>query len=247
MKYYQQILAGVFLVTGCIFFLIKGTDLILKDQRSVLYSGPHWKHQGQTLDATEVFNSKFVRIESHTVRTGKGDVVNGWIWIDYHDRVNVLVEDERGVFTVLRQTSYGLGSTSLSVVSGAVALNENPREAAARELLDELGMISHDWFFLGKFRTDANRGGGFVYSFLAKKAVLDKRGRKSPTNELEKREVIRMTARQLSVSVLRGEFGDAKWSNTVALALLRMQTPNSPALSLHDVDMPANQIAGVQV
>ena len=37
-------------------------------------------------------------------------------------------------------------------------------------------MVARELVFLGKFRTDANRGGGFVYSFLAKGSKPVKKG-----------------------------------------------------------------------
>ncbi len=115
--------------------------------------------------------------------------------------------------------------------------SENPHEAAARELLDELSMTADEWIFLGKYRTDVNRGGGFVYSFLARRAKVVKR-EKHATNEIEPKEVVELTQHALTQALLRSDFGEAKWSNTVALALIRLATPNAPQLS---ADTPLNQ------
>lgn len=229
MKYYQQIIAGIALVAMSIFVLIKGTEHIIEGQRdSNAYSGPHWKHVGETMESSEIFNSKYLRLESHTIRTSKGELVNGWMWVDFHDQVNVLAQDMQGIFHLIRQTKYGISKPCLSVVSGFIALNEKPQDAAARELLDELGMVSDEWTFLGKYRTDANRGGGFVHTFLAAKSRPAESNR-LPSNEMEKQEIVQLPLHQLTSAVLRGDFAEAKWSNTVAIALLRMLTPGAPS------------------
>ena len=87
-------------------------------------------------------------MESHTIKNIKGGIINGWMWVDFEDQVNVLVEDARKKFIVIKQEKYGIHGSSLSVVSGAISITEKPVEAAARELLDELQVVcsSHNTF-----------------------------------------------------------------------------------------------------
>eukprot|EP00048_Salpingoeca_helianthica_P004466 m.77072 g.77072 ORF g.77072 m.77072 type:complete len:249 (+) comp13204_c0_seq1:825-1571(+) len=242
LKYYQQILAGSVLVVFAFWFLFRGTAIIQESQRAALpFSGPHWKHKGQTIESSEIFNSKYLRVESHTLRSKTGAVINGWMWVDFLDQVNVLAQNDKGQLLVIRQMKYGVAHASLSVVSGSIAVNEQPSEAAARELHDELGMESTQWTFLGKFRTDANRGGGFVYSFLASNVKPARNSAGRPSNELEAQEIVAMSVKEISDAVLLGQFAEAKWSNTVSLALLRMRTQNPPTLSLDAAKIPLNQ------
>jgi ADP-ribose pyrophosphatase YjhB (NUDIX family) len=238
-KYYPQIIAGSLLVSFAFYVLMRGSEIILESQRSVSFAGPPWNHKGKTVESSVIFHSKYLRVESHTVRTKLGELLSGWMWVDFDDQVNVLVQDNKNNFVVIRQEKYGLPKATLSVVSGAIALNEKPKEAAERELLNELGLISTEWVFLGKFRTDANRGGGFVYSFLATKAKPAPRGVERNKKEVEQQEIIRMTSKGLHRAVMQGDFGEAKWSNTVSLALLRLGGSDAPIIPL--VDVPANQ------
>lgn len=240
MKYYQQILAGLALVAVCVYLLIIGTNAILEGQRSIPFMGPHWKNEGRTLESHEVFNSRYLRVESHSIRTSKGEVINGWMWVDFQDQVNVFVQTADGQVAVIWQIKYGVSKPTLSVVSGAIALNEQPLEAAARELLDELGMVSNNWRFLGKYRQDVSRGGGHVYSFLARNAS-PKPGHVPSNSELEKQEVRFMSLSEVTNAVLKGDFADAKWSNTAALALLALHTPSAKPLPMDEVSTPLNQ------
>jgi ADP-ribose pyrophosphatase YjhB (NUDIX family) len=242
LKYYQQIIAGTVLVAFAFWVLFRGTAIIQASQLAAMpFSGPHWKHKSQTLESSEVFNSKYLRVESHTLRSKAGAIINGWMWVDFLDQVNVLAQNGKGQYLVIRQTKYGVAHPSLSVVAGSIAVNEQPSEAAARELHDELGMESREWTFLGKYRTDANRGGGFVYSFLASNVQPTPGGTKFPSNELEPQEVVTLSAKEISDAVLEGQFAEAKWCNTVALALLRAKTDKPPTLSLDAAKIPLNQ------
>jgi 8-oxo-dGTP pyrophosphatase MutT (NUDIX family) len=91
-----------------------------------------------------------------------------------HDRVNVLAEiggDEHtvGDFQVVRQKKYALETTSLAVVGGIVEQGDADVESAARrELREELGLVTEKLVPLGRYRTDSNRGAGWVNSFLAR-------------------------------------------------------------------------------
>ena len=241
MKYYQQAIAGTALVTVALYVLYKGTEIIQESQNTVPFSGPHWKHKDKTVESSELFNSKYLRLESHTVRSRAG-LINGWIWVDFHDQINVLARGANGKFYVLRQVKYGLPGPSLSVVCSAIAPNEQPRSVAERELLDELGMVASKWIFLGKFRTDSNRGGGFVYSFLALDVVRKGSGALPlSANELETQEVIEMNHVELMRALLGNEFAEAKWANTVAMGLLHLSTKNAPSLPLSAAETPLNQ------
>ena len=112
---------------------------------------------------------------------GAATVVDDWLWIDYHDRINVLVEappppnrlgrDGGGTrtntreFVVLEQVKYALNTPSLAVVGGIVGRHEDASVAARREVFEELSIECDTWTALGGpegFRTDVNRGMGWV-------------------------------------------------------------------------------------
>jgi len=126
--------------------------------------------------------SKFLKVQQHRVRVKSEDedgevaeeIVEDWLWIDYHDRVNVLVEaprnrvnrtdfDEDGEegrrFYVFEQTKYALeGRQSLAIVGGIVEPGEVPESAARREVAEELDATTClRYQFLGRYRTDVNR------------------------------------------------------------------------------------------
>lgn len=83
-----------------------------------------------------------------------------------------------------------------------------------------------DWTFLGKYRTAANRGGGFIYTYFLKNAVpiLDGGGTAdfqiSGDDEAQKIEFL--TLEEVKTELFNGNFQEIKWAATIALALLQL-------------------------
>ena len=177
--------------------------------------------------------SKFLKLSQHSVKfPGTSKVMDDWLWIDYHDRINVLVEDEtkpgeERQFLVFEQTKYALeGKTSLAIIGGIIEPGEDPESAARREVDEEMnGLQCENFHFLGRYRTDVNRGMGWLNSFLATECS---RGPKHKhialANEVGAADTERQDLKTISLTQLReaarkGQFLEVQWSATVALAL----------------------------
>lgn len=161
-------------------------------------------------------------------------MIDDWLFINYHDRINVLVEDPTSEkdgetkFLIFRQTKYALeGRLSLAIVGGIIEPNENAIHAASREVNEEMG-LDCQFEFLGRFRTDVNRGMGWVNSFIGhscKSKPIRKNADGNPIEEVgapdsEKQNIISMTKEEVLKNVIKGEFLEVQWSNTVSLAML---------------------------
>ena len=185
-------------------------------------------------------SSKWMRISRHTVRIpSNGDIVDDWLWVDYHDRVNVLVEDEQTDdggerrFLVFRQSKYALeGKNSLAVVGGIIEPGETAIDAARREVDEEMGMNCERVLPLGRFRTDVNRGMGWVNSFVAMKCTRRSGARKFQPIEhgdevgaadTEHQSLRSLTLTEITDAARKGQFLEVQWSNTVSLALLNSE------------------------
>jgi ADP-ribose pyrophosphatase YjhB (NUDIX family) len=184
-----------------------------------------------------------MKIQQHTVKFPESNfVIDDWLWIDYHDRINVLVEAERATppnqkeksFLIFEQTKYALeGRTSKAIIGGIIEPGEEPEQAARREVEEEMGGLQcNNFYFLGRYRTDVNRGMGWLNSFLAtdcsrnisnhkneneKYKMSDQEEVGAPDQERQDLKTITLT--QLREAARRGEFLEVQWSATVALAL----------------------------
>jgi ADP-ribose pyrophosphatase len=64
----------------------------------------------------------------------------------------------------------GARQVTLALPSGYVDANEDPMQAAQRELHEETGYEASSWSSLGRFIVDGNRGCGTAHLFLAQDA-----------------------------------------------------------------------------
>lgn len=63
--------------------------------------------------------------------------------------ITVIAVDDREIVYLTQEFHYAVGRVTLEGVSGGIEVGETPRDAAARELLEELGIIAQSWTHLG--------------------------------------------------------------------------------------------------
>ena len=182
-----------------------------------------------------------MRVAQHHVRMmddnkQQPNIIDDWLWIDYHDRINVLVQDPKSSadnpsFLILKQTKYALLSKeSLAVIGGIIEPGEEPLDAAKREVEEELQVICNSWTHLGRYRTDVNRGMGWVNPYLARDCSFFKQevgsdvaqNNEVGAHDMEKQNVQSLTLIEVKAGVMNQQFVEVQWSNTVALALLHL-------------------------
>ncbi len=203
------------------------------------YNGKKYSSPSQTVGkGLCLVESKWMQVMQHTVKVdpeNNDKVIDDWLFIDYHDRVNVLVQDptssnEDPSFLVFRQTKYALGGReSLAVIGGIIEPKEDSEAAASREVMEEMGLVCK-FQHLGTFQTDVNRGMGSVHSYLAKDCRKEKEGEEDAMDaadevgkpDTERQDVICMNLVDLRTSAMAGKFLEVQWSNTVSLALLHL-------------------------
>ena len=92
------------------------------------------------------------------------------------------------------------------------------------------------WTYLGRYRTMANRGGGFVYSYLLDGAVAVREGGgtgdgggegggmyQGRVGDGEAQEVLHLDEAEVEAALLGGEFQEVKWAATMSLALMHLR------------------------
>mmetsp|Transcript_16011 Transcript_16011/g.20324 ORF Transcript_16011/g.20324 Transcript_16011/m.20324 type:complete len:261 (-) Transcript_16011:78-860(-) len=244
MKHYTPFI--VLIAVSSFILLSSSTSSLLKFNPSTTndcsisfgeYHGHKYKSVGTVGEGKCLVQSRWMQVMQHKVQLDDQTQIDDWLFIDYHDRINVLVEDPTHVkgngetqFLIFRQTKYALeGRQSLAIVGGIIEPGEEAYDAAQREVHEELGLFCK-LTSLGRFRTDVNRGMGWVNSFIAhdcEKKNIDSTAKDSinPSEEVgvadtERQDVISMTLSDVKKNVQLGKFLEVQWSNTVALAML---------------------------
>uniref|UniRef100_A0A7S3DRH8 Nudix hydrolase domain-containing protein n=1 Tax=Entomoneis paludosa TaxID=265537 RepID=A0A7S3DRH8_9STRA len=172
-------------------------------------------------------NSKFMKVSLHKVKLpGTDQIIDDWLWVDYHDRINVLAQTTENEFLVFEQTKYALeGRSSLAIVGGIVEPQEDPHETARREVDEELLQTCQEFHFLGRYRTDVNRGVGWLNSFLATGCTTHQHAEVvQDEGQVGKADTEEQILKRLSLSELReafaaGKFLEVQWTATIGEAL----------------------------
>ena len=169
-----------------------------------------------TSKRTLLDHSPFLRVEEHVVELPDGRVIDNWPWIITPDYINVVAITTGSEFIFLRQTKYAVTGSTLAPVGGYLDPEEDPLDAARRELLEETGYEAPEWINLGQYVVDGNRGSGRGNLFLARGAV---RVTEPHADDLEEQEIILMNRAQVEEALDEGQFKVLAWAANVALAL----------------------------
>ena len=206
------------------------------------YKGPRYRSASSTIGETKcLIESKFLQISQHRVQLQPNQpIIDDWLWIDYHDRINVLVMSGDRQFSVFQQTKYALEDRqSLAIVGGIIEPHELPEHAARREVEEELQLHCQTFQFLGRYRTDVNRGMGWTNTYLASECQR-RRGMgdeaMNPSEEVGAPDTERQDLRVISLDALKegvrnGKFLEIQWTATIALAILHLESKQNESHS----------------
>ncbi len=121
---------------------------------------------------------------------------------------------ESNKFILSRERRYGLWAESYSALNGYVRNGEVANQSAARILLNDYALQAPTLFYLGAFRIQVNRGGGFLHSFIALNATrIDDISSRKKRVLVSKHELLKMLLSKDRVL-------EAQWASTLALAVL---------------------------
>jgi ADP-ribose pyrophosphatase len=166
--------------------------------------------------------SKFLAVESHTVKLPDGRMIPDWAWVVAPDAAIVIAITEDEKFLCFRQTKYAVEGTTLAPVGGMLEPDEAPLAAARRELLEEMGYEAQEWVNLGSYVLDPNRGVATMHLFLALNA---RRVAEPDSDDLEDQELLLLSKVEIETALQAGEFKVLAWSAVVAMALNYINSP----------------------
>jgi len=105
-------------------------------------------HSETKLDSKEIFDGKVIRVTLDTVRLENGQTSLREV-VHHHGGACILPIDDDGNVTMVRQFRYALGEEIWELPAGKLEANEDPFEAAKRELSEECGLTADHFINLG--------------------------------------------------------------------------------------------------
>lgn len=117
-----------------------------------------------------------------------------------------------------RQYKHAVSKIILNLPAGYLNPNESPLTCAQRELLEETGFKAENWYHLGSFLVDGNRGCGKMHTFIASGVYYVQ---KPHTDESEGIDVILIDPKEAYQSLLNGRIVTLGSAIALALAFYR--------------------------
>jgi 8-oxo-dGTP pyrophosphatase MutT (NUDIX family) len=126
------------------------------------------RHGQWTIESTEQkYANEFIQVYEDQVKQPDGEPgIYGTVRMKAG--VAVLPIDSEGMVYLTEQYRYAYGNQSLEVVSGGIEGDEPPKEAARRELREEVGILADEWIDLGLMHMDTSIVNAPVHLFVAK-------------------------------------------------------------------------------
>ena len=114
-----------------------------------------------------IYRSPWLVVRKDAVRTDKGVDIDDFYVLEYPTWVNVIAITTEGKFIIEQQYRHGIQKTVYELCAGVCEKDEDPIDAAKRELLEETGFGGGKWTFIGKYAPNPNSMSNWCYSFLA--------------------------------------------------------------------------------
>ena len=122
-----------------------------------------WK----VLESRYAYRDRWLALRSDTVELPNGRVLTPFHVIEQPDWVTVVALTANGNIVLVEEYRHGARETVIELPSGIHDKPETPLAAMQRELREETGFASDEWYSLGSFFANAPRLNNRVHCFLA--------------------------------------------------------------------------------
>lgn len=137
-----------------------------------------------------VADCRVFRVRRDRSRDPQRDREHDFYVLEAPDWINVIPLTKEGEVVLIEQYRHGTSELSLEIPGGMVDDDENPRDTAARELLEETGYEATEIVELGRTRPNPAIQNNWIHTYLARNVV--RRG--EPKNEGTERTVVRLVS-----------------------------------------------------
>lgn len=159
----------------------------------------------KTLSTKKVYDGKVIVVEYDDIETSDGHKSFREV-IRHPGGVVIVAEKNKNTILLVKQYRYPLKSTSLELPAGKLEYNENPDEAAKRELKEETGYVAKTWKSLGFINTTPGICDEKLYLYFAKDLTYTKPN----PDEGEIIQALEYNINDVFKMIQNGEINDAK-------------------------------------
>lgn len=140
----------------------------------------NWK----ILSSEYLFRRPWLTVRREKILLPNGNVIPEYYVLEYPEWINVTAITENGEFVFVKQFRHGLDVESLELCAGICEKDEDPMEAAKRELLEETGYGEGEWRELMSVSANPGTHTNLTHCFLAKGVKKVSSQHLEPTEDL---------------------------------------------------------------
>ncbi len=161
-------------------------------------------------------NEKWYKVRRDTVEIKPGKIIDDYFLAIFNDIVIILAITPENNVVLVRQYKHGAGEIIMELPAGYMDDGEdNPLQAAKRELQEETGFTSDDWEYLGYFYKNSTKAkGDNTHLYLAKNA------QKTADQQFDENEDIEVLIKPFSEALAMAKSGELQGVDTVLAILL---------------------------
>ncbi len=127
----------------------------------------------QTLSTEVVYETPWIKVHKDQVRIPSGKEITYSYMELQNPSVFIVAVDADGKILLQKTYRYPIRKRIWEIPAGYMDPNEEPIEAARRELKEETGLVSDDWHDLGRINQIVGTGNVPLQAFLARNVVKD--------------------------------------------------------------------------
>ena len=161
-----------------------------------------WK----TLSTEYLIERPWLTARRDCVQLPDGRIMDEYYVLEYPDWVNIIAIDKKGNMILVRQYRHALGQTNFELVAGVLEQDENPLDAAKRELLEETGYSGGEWHELMQLSANSSTMTNITHCFVATGVEKISGQHLDDTEDLE---VYTFTQSEVKEMIRQGEFMQA--------------------------------------
>lgn len=159
----------------------------------------------KTMKSDKIYEGKIVNLRIDTVELPDKKYSKREI-VEHPGSVGIIPITEDGSIILVEQFRKPVEKNLLEIPAGKIEINEEPKETALRELVEETGFIANKMEYIYEFYTSPGFSTEKIYLFLATELEL---GNKKP-GENEYIETKKVKFEDLKSMISRGEIYDSK-------------------------------------